>query len=109
MRNTSYTWLRKHRAREVLPLEETHYEISDDGCSPEEMALKSVDKAMLREALEALPIENREILVLRELEGLSYKEIATIADLPIGTVMSRLARGRQRLQRDLAARMKEEV
>jgi len=110
VRNTGYTWLQKHRVREqALPLEETHDLIPDGGCGPEELALRSVDKEILRQAVEALPIENREVIVLRELEGLSYKEIATIADLPIGTVMSRLARGRQRLQRDLAARMNEEV
>src|SRR5215469_18889890 len=57
VRNTCYTWLRKHRAREILPLEEEHYAIPDGDCGPEEMALKSVEKAMLREALEALPIE----------------------------------------------------
>jgi len=110
VRNTSYSWLRKHRAWEhVTPLEEAHEAIPDRGCGPEDLALRSVDKEMLRQALEALPIENREVIVLRELEGLSYKEIATIADLPIGTVMSRLARGRQRLQRELAARLNEEV
>ncbi len=53
---------------------------------------------MLRAALEDLPVEFREAIVLREMEGLSYKEIADIAGVPIGTVMSRLARGRKRLQ-----------
>ena len=110
VRNTSYTWLRKHRVREQnLPLEEMYDLLQDEECGPEALALQSVDKEMLRKALEALPVENREVIVLRELEGLSYKEIAAIADLPVGTVMSRLARGRQRLQRDLAARMNEEV
>ena len=60
---------------------------------------------MVREALAELPVEFREVMVMRELEELSYKEIATIADLPIGTVMSRLARGRKRLQSLLATRM----
>ena len=61
------------------------------------------------EALEALPLEYREVVVLRELEGLSYKEIADIADLPLGTVMSRLARARQRLQAWLADRLHQEA
>jgi RNA polymerase sigma-70 factor, ECF subfamily len=52
----------------------------------------------LRSALEELPVEFREAIVLREMEGLSYKEIADIAGVPVGTVMSRLARGRKRLQ-----------
>jgi RNA polymerase sigma-70 factor (ECF subfamily) len=56
----------------------------------------------LRAALEALPLEFREALVLRELEGLSYKEIAEIADVPVGTVMSRLARARRQLQNQFA-------
>ena len=59
---------------------------------------------MLRDALEALPVAFREVVVLRELEGLSYKEIAAITEVPLGTVMSRLARARKRLQQCLAAR-----
>ena len=58
----------------------------------------------VRDALEALPTDFREVLVLRELEGLSYKEIAAVVGIPIGTVMSRLARGRERLVGALAAR-----
>jgi RNA polymerase sigma-70 factor (ECF subfamily) len=64
---------------------------------------------MVRAALEHLPPEFREVLVLREFEELSYKEIARITDLPIGTVMSRLARGRKRLQLALARHDYEEV
>ena len=56
---------------------------------------------MVRRALEELPVEFREVVVLRELEGLSYKEIAGVIDLPLGTVMSRLARARKRLQQSL--------
>ena len=64
---------------------------------------------MLRQALEELPVEYREVIILREIEGLSYKEIAAIADLPVGTVMSRLARARKRLQQTLARRLHTEV
>jgi len=63
----------------------------------------------VRQALEELPIEFREVLIMREMEELSYKQISTIADLPIGTVMSRLARGRKRLRELLAARMGKET
>ena len=62
-----------------------------------------------RKLLEELPVEYREAIVLRELEGLSYKEIADVADIPIGTVMSRLARARKRLQQSLAGPMRKEV
>jgi len=59
----------------------------------------------LRKSIESLPAEYREILVLREMEGLSYKEIAHVAGVPIGTVMSRLARARQRLETALGAKL----
>ncbi len=62
-----------------------------------------------RKLLEELPVEYREAIVLRELEGLSYKEIADVADIPIGTVMSRLARARKRLQQSLTGPMRKEV
>ena len=60
--------------------------------------LENANKQLLKQALEKLPPEFREAVILRELEGLSYKEIAVIADVPVGTVMSRLARARNRLQ-----------
>jgi RNA polymerase sigma-70 factor, ECF subfamily len=63
---------------------------------------------LLRQALAELPAEYREAIVLRELEGLSYKEIAAVTGAPIGNVMSRLARGRDRLQEGLALRLAEE-
>ena len=76
--------------------------------NPERLAMQHADAQVLREALEALPVEFREVIVLRDLEGLSYKEIAAVAAVPLGTVMSRLARARQRLQLWLAPRMSKE-
>ena len=76
--------------------------------SPETVLLQSADAQLLRDALEKLPVEFREILVLRELEGMSYREIADLAGIPVGTVMSRLARGRERLQRQLTHPVKKE-
>ena len=64
---------------------------------------------MVRRALEELPIEFREVVVLRELEGLSYKQIADVAEIPLGTVMSRLARARKRLQQGLAVHGNKET
>jgi RNA polymerase sigma-70 factor (ECF subfamily) len=103
VRNTCYTWLQQNRAHEVLTLfdEELH---SVQDANPETILLESVDRQMLRQALEELPVEFREVVILRELEGLSYKEIANIVDVPVGTVMSRLARARKRLQLCLTAR-----
>lgn len=81
--------------------EEIHGGISHD-LNPEMLVLQSVNNQLLKEALEELPVEYREVIVLRELEELSYKEIAELAGVPIGTVMSRLARARKRLQERLS-------
>ena len=75
--------------------------------NPERLALQEADTTRVRQALEGLPVEFREALVLREIEGLSYKEIATVTDIPVGTVMSRLARARGRLQQALAGSTNE--
>ena len=112
VRNTCYTWLRQNRAAESAPAgdadDDSVAEIpGDPAAQPEVQFLRDVDRQLLRAALEALPAEFREAMVLRELEGLSYKEIADIANVPLGTVMSRLARARQQLQRSLLQRMKE--
>ena len=103
VRNACYTWLRQNRAQELdAPFdEETH---GVEGDNPETVLLEGLDRQMLKEALEELPLEFREAIVLRELEGLSYKEIAAVADVPVGTVMSRLARARKRLQLRLSVR-----
>jgi len=105
VRNTCYTWLRHNRAHELTtPFDETIHDVECEGLNPEALLLHQADQQLLRRALEALPVESREVIVLRELEGLSYKEIGAIADIPLGTVMSRLARARKRLQHDLAKR-----
>jgi RNA polymerase sigma-70 factor (ECF subfamily) len=77
---------------------------SDESLNPEALVIQRETVERVRRALEDLPADFREVLVLRELEGLSYKEIATVVTIPIGTVMSRLARGRERLSAALAAR-----
>jgi RNA polymerase sigma-70 factor (ECF subfamily) len=69
--------------------------------SPEALALQCADSQRLQQALEELPQAFREVLVLRELEGLSYKEIADVVGIPIGTVMSSLSRARRRLRQAL--------
>jgi RNA polymerase sigma-70 factor, ECF subfamily len=98
VRNTFYSWLRQQSVQPELTedgeVDDVDYSIPD----PESKLLQNRDREMLSVALEDLPVEFREAIVLREIEGLSYKEIADIAGVPIGTVMSRLARGRRRLQ-----------
>ena len=93
VRNTCYTWLRRNHAEQLsTPFdEEVHQEVVASP-NPEELLLQNADRQHLRHALEELPVEFREALVLREIEGLSYKEIADVSGVPVGTVMSRLAR-----------------
>lgn len=79
-----------------------------DGPTPEQSLIKSAEKEMVTKFIEDLPSEFREAIILKEIEDLSYKEIAEVTGVPIGTVMSRLNRARQRLQRRLADRTLEE-
>jgi RNA polymerase sigma-70 factor (ECF subfamily) len=99
VRNTSYTWLQQNRAQQpTTPFdEELHTDVTESQ-SPETLLLKNADRQLLTQGLEVLPPVFREVLVLMELEGLSYKEIADVLGVPIGTVMSRLARARHRLR-----------
>ena len=109
VRHTCYTWLRHNRAHELTtPFDEALHDIQCDALNPETVLLHNVDQQILKQALESLPVEFREVMVLRELEGLSYKEISAIVDIPLGTVMSRLARARKRLQHDVAKRLNGE-
>ena len=102
VRNTAYTWLRRSRAQEpALSFDEELHALPCDDQNPESIVLRGIDAHLLRQAMEALPVEFREAMVLREIEGLSYKEIAEIAEVPLGTVMSRLARARKRLVHSL--------
>lgn len=96
VRNTYYTWIQRNRPSEVAFDEEkdTHVsEVSD----PETLMLKEADRQLIRRAMRKLPAEFLEVIVLREFEELSYKEIAEVVQVPVGTVMSRLARARRRL------------
>jgi len=81
----------------------THAEPFDEGPDPEAQLLQQDTVARVRDAIGQLPVEFREVIVLREMEGLSYKEIATVVRVPIGTVMSRLSRARERLLAGLKA------
>jgi RNA polymerase sigma factor (sigma-70 family) len=110
VRNEAYDWLDRNRRRDrTVSLDQTHIDLPSENDNPEVLVMRSIDIRLLHEGLENLPVEFREVLVLRELEELSYKEIAVIAAIPLGTVMSRLARGRKRLQEWLHCRTSEEV
>jgi RNA polymerase sigma-70 factor (ECF subfamily) len=108
VRNTCYTWLEKNRPAQPPPAFDETIHGAGRVEAPDAALVAGEDRELLRQALEELPSEFREVIVLRELEGLSYKEIAGVTGVPIGTVMSRLARARQRLQEGLARRLGEE-
>jgi RNA polymerase sigma factor (sigma-70 family) len=109
VRNVCYTWLQQNRAQELTTMfdEETH-SVEGDTSNPATLMLQSDDQQIVRQAVEELPVEFREVVVLRELEGFSYNEIAEVAKIPLGTVMSRLARARERLKQLLCNRLKME-
>jgi len=99
VRNASYSFLEKNRPAELaVEFDETVHSAESREPHAEAALLQSADSRMVREALEDLPVNFRELLVLRELEGMSYKEIAEVMGAPIGTVMSGLARGRAQLK-----------
>ena len=106
VRNTCYTWLENNRSSELISEfnEEVH---ARPVATPEALAVHADERQRLMVALESLPPRSREVLVLRELEGCSYKEIGEITGIPIGTVMSTLSRARERLQRTLLAAAEE--
>ena len=110
VRNVCFTRLAQGGRQRERETEFDEAEIVPDSpaADPEAIMLRGRDRAALSRALEELPDEFREVVVMRDLEGLSYKEIADVARVPIGTVMSRLARARKRLQRALGAPMPKE-
>src|SRR5689334_22018853 len=98
VRNTCYTWLKRKQGPEfTCDFEEAVMTKESDELDPESSHELKVQSQLINEAIEKLPVEFREVVILRELEELSYKEIAEITAIPIGTVMSRLSRARKRL------------
>jgi RNA polymerase sigma factor (sigma-70 family) len=110
VRNTCYTLLQNNRPQELATTfdEEIH---SEKSCSmnPETLLMRGGDSQLLRRALEELPMKFREVLVLRELEELSYREIAEISNIPQGTVMSSLSRARERLRQSLTSLLNKDA
>jgi RNA polymerase sigma factor (sigma-70 family) len=97
VRNTCRTLRRQKQGRELDMEFEDDSQAADSWLDPEAMLIKEANLQLVHQALEELPFEYREIIILRELEELSYKEIARIVDIPLGTVMSRLSRARREL------------
>ena len=119
VRHACYSWLKQHRAeKSTMPYDEQLHspngnesadESSPYSASPETLFLQNADRRLLEQCLTDLPLEFRETLILRELESLSYKEISAVLEVPIGTVMSRLARGRSLLQQKFVGHAREEA
>jgi RNA polymerase sigma-70 factor (ECF subfamily) len=106
VRNTCYTWLDHNKPHQsALPLNEESREIASDSHDPVSVLDANVDRQVVENALAELAPDLREVIVLLELEELSYKEIAVVTEVPMGTVMSRLSRGRQQLHQVLVKQM----
>jgi RNA polymerase sigma-70 factor, ECF subfamily len=106
VRNTCYTWLHANRPlQDAAEFDENFFPSDSRAPNPEEVALQNGSGALLRKALEKLSPNFREVLILRELEGMSYIEIADITGMPVGTVMSSLSRARGRLRQALTGLM----
>ena len=102
VRNTCYTWLHTNRPlQDAMEFDENLFPPGPGALNPEEVMLQNRNRTLVREALERIPMNFREVLILREFEGMSYKEIAEITGMPAGTVMSSLSRARERLRQVL--------
>ena len=106
VRNVTYDWLRTNsRNGELVEFDEELHAPEESDFESQE--LRAEQQQVVRQAIQELPVGYREVTILRELEGVSYKEIAEIVRVPVGTVMSRLARARHHLQRCLPARFRQ--
>jgi RNA polymerase sigma factor (sigma-70 family) len=109
-RNTCYTWLHVNRPlQDATEFDENLFSPDSHAPNPEDVVLQNNSGTLVRKALEKLPLNFREVLVLRELEGMSYREIADITGMPAGTVMSSLSRARGRLRHVLTGVMNRDT
>src|SRR5881227_94637 len=109
VRNTSYTFLKGNKAVDLTtPFDDEIHAIGHESASPATILEHVEDAELMRNAIDKLPAEFREILILRHQEGLSYKKISEIAQLAPGTVMSRLARARAKLREYFSAEIGKE-
>jgi RNA polymerase sigma factor (sigma-70 family) len=103
VRNTAFTWLKKNRPNTVLLTDDA--QLLDASPNPEEALITGADQAALESAIEALPLFFREVIIMRDINGLSYRDIASAIGAPVGTVMSRLARARALLINSVGSKM----
>src|SRR3954470_19935029 len=110
VRNTAYTWMSKNRSLPLVAIDDLEAlddmqssQSPDQASTPETDLIAKADAEQLQAAIAALPVSFRETLVLRDVQGLDYREIAEVTAVPIGTVMSRLARARRRLIKTIGA------
>jgi RNA polymerase sigma factor (sigma-70 family) len=102
VRNVYCTWLQQNPLGRLVEFDEDAVSVHAHLANPEEILFQNSSSVLLRRALETLPTRSREILVLRELDGMSYKQISSVVGVPTGTVMSRLSRARARLRQSIA-------
>lgn len=108
VRNCCRTWRRRHHSdRLTVPFTDDHASIVQDSRATDAVAIERSDRAAIERAVASLPVEFREVIVLRELQGLSYAQIGSVVGVPVGTVMSRLSRARKRLTGLLGANVTE--
>jgi RNA polymerase sigma-70 factor (ECF subfamily) len=113
VRHTCYSWLKDNRPAEKISLDDADDAWLDIAApaadEPHSLAMRKADRLQINAAIAALPVAFREVLVLRELEELSYNDIARIAEVPLGTVMSRLARARGLMREALMPSMRPQL
>jgi len=107
VRNCCLSWRRRRWRRETISLSHDESATPIEPRSSDSRAIEQSDRAAIQGAVDSLPVEFREVIVLREIQGLSYAEISEVAGVPIGTVMSRLSRARERLAKALGHLVKE--
>lgn len=113
VRNTCYTWLEKNRPADLVAVDDLDAFAMEGDASrsapgnPEVIVLQSANRKLVNQALEDLPVAYREVIVMREIEDMSYKDIAAVAGIPMGTVMSRLSRAREMLKGTIENRMRK--
>jgi RNA polymerase sigma-70 factor (ECF subfamily) len=104
--NLAKTELRRRKRHKIFSVsnfvnEERDYDIPDKAHSPEKQVDSTIQEAIIQKAIEKLPVKFKEVIILRDIQGFAYEEISQILDIPLGTVKSRVNRGRLKLQEDL--------